>query len=147
MASKTPGTPPNDDGPSEGGAVPEGSVGSYMALDSLIPASQLAPLVEAQVGKMKAEVKSEFEDRLAKIDHLPSLTQMVITNIVTIAGAVGLFFAVASHFGDRQDSAIERSSTIAGGLSRIESKLDDNVARIEELEDAEPDTSASQGAR
>ncbi len=142
---KKPGSPPNDDGPLEGGAVPEGAVGAYMAHDSLIPASQVAPLVEAEVGRMKAEVRSEFEDRLAKIDHLPSLTQMVITNIVTIAGAVGLFFAVASYFGDRQDTAIDRASSISGSLSRIEAKIDDNDKRIEGLEaDAEIDAIGSQ---
>ncbi|WP_435203924.1 hypothetical protein [Qipengyuania sp. 902] len=147
MASEPPRTPPNDDGPTEGGEVPKGAVSAFVAHDSLIPASQVAPLVEAQVGRMKAEVRSEFEDRLSKIDHLPSLTQMVITNIVTIVGAVGLFFAVASYFGDRQDTAIDRSSSISGSLSRIEEKIDGNDERIRELEaDAEFDAIGSERA-
>ncbi|MFW2446006.1 MAG: hypothetical protein ACN4E6_01650 [Qipengyuania pacifica] len=136
MASEPPEQPLNDEPPEEG-RVPRGSVGAFMAHDSLIPASQLAPIVQAEVGRAKAEVRSEFEDRLAKIDDLPSLTQMIVANIVTIAGAAGLLFAIAAYFGDRQDTAIERSGSIAGSLSRIEGKIDQNTKDIELLENAQ----------
>lgn len=90
----------------------------------LVPFEYIGPIIDARVGQMKAEVERDFATKLAKIDQLPTKWQLIAGAATSILAVIGLLFALLSYFGDRQDSAIDRSGALGGQLGRIENMLD-----------------------
>lgn len=144
MASNSPpeGVGQAQEPPEQGGIVGDGAqIGvarpDRFIVDSLIPVSQLAPLMEAQMGRLKAQIESDFDKRLAKLDDLPTKWQSVATNVGTIVVGLGLFFAIAAYFDGRQAAAIEQSSSISSTLTRIDERLT-GLEREADNEEPEP---------
>lgn len=89
------------------------------------------------MGRLKAQIESDFDKRLAKLDDLPTKWQSVATNVGTIVVGLGLFFAIAAYFDGRQAAAIEQSSSISSTLTRIDERLT-GLEREADNEEPEP---------
>lgn len=112
---------------------------AYPEKELLVPASQVGPLVDAAVGRVKAEMERDFKEQLGKIDDLPTRWQLFGMLASAIVVGTGALFGIMSYFGDRQDSAVERSAALAAGLQRIESQLRAEQQKV--FENAPPDNS------
>jgi hypothetical protein len=113
------------------------TAGQISVPESLIPVSQLAPLVEAHVGQIKAQLKSELERDIAKLPTRIEFFGAIITGLVI---AFGIFWGMA----DRIEHFVDRSSTITEKLTKVEDQGEDNTKILEKIsrEQSKPKTSA-----
>ena len=99
----------------------------------MVPLHLVDTFISLRVGQMKAEMQREFAGQLDKIDALPTKWQLIAGGASAVVITVGLLFGILSYFGDRQDSAIDRSATLSEAITRVDGRLE----RIEEQSDGQ----------
>lgn len=91
----------------------------------MVPFELIAPLIDAKVGQVKGEMERDFADRLAQIDELPTKWQLIAGGASAVVVTIGLLFGLLAYFGDRQDTAVERSTVLTEAVTEIQNELED----------------------
>lgn len=128
MASVAPIRPSGGGG---AGGLPH-PTGSGGAGGGGIPPEQLVPYIDAQVGKMKVEVKSELERDIAKLPTRAEFFGAIITGLIAAFG----IFAI---MGDRIEHAVDSSTALTATLDRLATQGDANAKALEALKNGKSD--------
>lgn len=84
-----------------------------------------------------AEIKSLIETRMARIDKLPTLWQLVSAVGAASAVTITLLLAIMAYTGDRVDTAAQLASIAGASIQRMEANSDANAKSIQRIEEAQ----------